>query len=168
LESFKSGHWLMKNVVGNWEIAPVYTYQTGTLATVQSGVDSNLNGDTARDRTIVNPSGTLATGSGTTPLMNSAGQTAAYLVNNPNAGHIQAPEGTIATGGRDTEHLRPIDDLSISSNIRQYTGGCLTDVTPAGVSASGLPATRVTSGNVLNFLNADVAHVPESDARVFE
>ena len=41
--SFKSGNWLMKNIVGNWEIAPVYTYQTGTWATVQSAVvDSNF------------------------------------------------------------------------------------------------------------------------------
>jgi Carboxypeptidase regulatory-like domain len=171
---FKHGNWLMKNLVGNWQIAPVYTYQTGTLATVQSGVDSNLNGDTAGDRAIVNPSGTMATGSGTTPLMNSAGQTVAYLVTNPNAQYVQTPEGAIATGGRNTEHLRPIDDVDLSFgksfsfgesrrlefsarfvnifNHPQYTGGYLSDVTPAGVSASGLPATSVTSGNVHNFL----------------
>ena len=74
---FKTGNWVMKNIIGNWEIAPVYTYQTGTLATVQSGVDSNLNGDSAGDRTIVNPSGNNNIGSGTTALTNSAGQTVA-------------------------------------------------------------------------------------------
>ncbi len=171
---FKKGNWLMKNIVGNWEIAPVYTYQTGTLATVQSGLDSNLNGDTAGDRAIVNPSGTIATGSGTTPLMNSNGNTVAYLVTNPNAQYVQTPKGALATGGRNTEHLNPINDIDLSFaknfafgenrklqfsarfvnifNHPQYTGGYLTDVTPAGVAASGLPATSVTSGDVHNFL----------------
>ena len=46
----KSASWFMKNLVGNWEFAPIYTYQTGTLFTVQSGVDNNLNGDSAGDR----------------------------------------------------------------------------------------------------------------------
>ena len=32
-----SKNWLLKNVVGNWEIAPIYTYQTGNWFTVQSG-----------------------------------------------------------------------------------------------------------------------------------
>ncbi len=32
-------NWYMRNLVGNWDISPIYTYQTGTLATVQSGVD---------------------------------------------------------------------------------------------------------------------------------
>ncbi len=99
---FKNGNWIMKNIVGNWEMAPVYTYQTGTLATVQSGVDSNLNGDSAGDRTIVNPSGNPNIGSGTTPLTNSAGQTVAFLVTNPSAGYVATPKGTLATGGRNT------------------------------------------------------------------
>lgn len=171
---FKHGHWFMKNVVGNWELAPVYTYQTGTWATVQSGADSNLNGDTAGDRTFVNPSGSPAVGSDATPLTNSAGQTVAYLATNPNARYIVAPRGTAPTGGRNTAMLRPIDDIDLMAgksfafgetrrleftarfvnvlNHPQYTGGYLTDVTPAGTSASGLPATSVTSGNVHNFL----------------
>jgi hypothetical protein len=170
---FKSGKWLMKNIVGNWQIAPVYTYQTGTLATIQSGVDSNLNGDTAGDRTFVNPAGNANIGSGATALMNSSGQTVAYLATNPNAGYIVAPQGTLPTGGRNTAQLRPTDDLDLSFaksfsvregkklefsarfvnilNHPQYTGGYLSDVTPAGVSAAGLPATSVTSGNVHNY-----------------
>jgi len=47
----------MKNLVGNWEFSPIYTYQTGTYFTVQSNIDSNLNGDTASDRAIFNPNG---------------------------------------------------------------------------------------------------------------
>jgi hypothetical protein len=36
-------------------------------------------------------------------------------------------------------------------NRPQYAGGYLSDATPAGVSAPGLPGTSVTSGNVRNF-----------------
>ena len=64
---FKHSNWLLKNVVGNWEFAPIYTYQTGTLYTVQSGTDSNLNGDSAGDRAIYNPGGNPSIGTGTTP-----------------------------------------------------------------------------------------------------
>jgi hypothetical protein len=84
-----------------------------------------------------------------------------------------APQGTLPTGGRNTAQLRPTDDLDLSFaksfsvregkklefsarfvnilNHPQYTGGYLSDVTPAGVSAAGLPATSVTSGNVHNY-----------------
>ena len=106
--------------------------------------------------------------------MNSGGQTVAYLANNPNAQYIVAPQGTIPTVGRNTEHLRPINnvDFTFGKNFNigetrqlqfsgrfinlfnhpQYTGGFLSDVTPAGTTASGLPVTSVTSGNVHNFL----------------
>ena len=163
----RTGIGSLKNVVGNWELAPVYTYQTGTLATIQSGVDSNLNGDSAGDRAIVNPSGNPNIGSGVTPLTNSAGQTVAFLVTNPNAGYVATPKGALATGGRNTGHLRPIQDVDMTFgkafnlghegrfklqlqgrfinifNHPQYTGGLLTDVAPAG---------GVTSTDVHNFL----------------
>ena len=116
---FKNSRWLVKNIVGNWEFAPIYTYQTGTLYDVQSGVDANLNGDSAGDRVFVNKSGEPNVGSGTTALKNSAGQTVAFLVNNPNAGYVAAPKGTLPNGGRNTEHLNPIDDLdmTVAKNI---------------------------------------------------
>ncbi len=116
--------------------------------------------------TIVNPSGNPAIGSGTTALKNSlTGQTVGYLINNPAAGYIVAPKGTIANGGRNTEHLNPIDDIDVSLaksinfgerykvqfsaratnvfNHPQYTGGLLNDV--------GLP-TGLTQTNVHNAL----------------
>ncbi len=40
----------MKNIVGNWQFSPIYTFQSPEYATVQTGVDSNLNGDSAPDR----------------------------------------------------------------------------------------------------------------------
>jgi hypothetical protein len=61
---FKGSNWLMKNLVGNWTICGTYTYESPELATIQSGVDSNLNGDTASDRTIINPAGQSNAGSG--------------------------------------------------------------------------------------------------------
>ncbi len=160
-------NWFVRNILGNWDIAPIYTYQSGTLATAQSGVDSNLNGDTAGDRTIVNPAGNPALGSGVSPLANTAGQTVAYLATNPGAGYILAPKGTLANGGRNTLQLPPIDDIDLSLikkfsitertklqfglrvtnifNHPQYTGGFLNDVAPA-------LSQNVTNANVHNAL----------------
>jgi hypothetical protein len=158
LPYFKHSGWLLKNLVGNWEFAPIYTYQTGTLYTVQSGVDSNLNGDSAPDRAIVNPNGGNPNiGSGTTALTNSAGQTVAYLVNNPSALYVATPQGALATAGRNTGMLEPIDDIDLFVakrftykehtgiefsarffnvlNHSQYTGGYLNDVAPNGATS---------------------------------
>ena len=55
LPFFKNGNWFMKNIVGNWGFSPIYTYESPQWATVQSGLDANLNGDSAGDRTILNP-----------------------------------------------------------------------------------------------------------------
>lgn len=68
---FKNGNAFLKNSLGNWEIAPIYTYQSGQWATAQDGVDANLNGDEAGDRTITNPAGSGLTGSGIAPLCTS-------------------------------------------------------------------------------------------------
>ncbi len=72
LPYFKNGSWLMKNVVGNWQFSPVYTYESGEWVTVQARRDANLNGDGAPDRAIVNPGGVPGTGNGSprvyTPL----------------------------------------------------------------------------------------------------
>jgi hypothetical protein len=68
---FKNSNRFLRNTIGNWEIAPVYTYQSGQWVTAQSGIDSNLNGDSAGDRTILNASGTKGTGTGSSPLCRS-------------------------------------------------------------------------------------------------
>lgn len=153
---FKHSNWFLKNLVGNWEFAPIYTYQTGTLYTVQSATDSNLNGDTASDRAVFNPNGNPNVGSSTTPLTNSAGQVVAYVASNPNAGYILAPKGTIANAGRNTGMLEPIDNIDLFAakrfsfrerfnfeisarffnvlNHSQYTGGYLSDVSSLGAT----------------------------------
>lgn len=151
---FKDRGWLLKNVIGNWEVAPVYIFQSGQLATAQSAVDSNLNGDSASDRVMVNPAGNMAIGSSAAPLLNSAGQTVAFVATNPNAGYILAPEGTLPNAGRNTLQLPPIDDIDLTVmkrftiterarieisarafnifNHPQYVGGYLNDVYPYG------------------------------------
>ncbi len=65
LPYFKHSNWLVKNIAGNWEASPIYTYESPAYATVLSGVNSNMNGDSSIiDRPIVNPNGVKGTGSG--------------------------------------------------------------------------------------------------------
>lgn len=115
LPFFKNGNWLMRNIVGNWGFSPVYTYESPQWATVQSATDSNLNGDSAGDRAILNPGGVKGTGSGVTPLLNTAGDTVGYLANNPNAQYIVAGAGALATSGRNTLPTQPTNDFSLAT-----------------------------------------------------
>lgn len=162
---FKQSNWFLKNLVGNWEVDPIYTYQTGNWATVQSNIDSNLNGDSYGDRGVVNPFGTAGVGSGVTPLLNSAAQTVGYLADNPNAQYVVAGPGVYPNAARNTMQLPPIDDIDITAikrfnitervkfefqaqalnllNHPQYVGGYLNDVTPIGY----------TGNDVREFLN---------------
>jgi len=112
-QPFKSSGWTMKNLVGNWSFTPVYTYESPEWVTVQSNLDSNLNIDSAGDRAILNPSGVPGTGSGVTPLTNSAGDTVAYLAKNPSAQYITAGLGALATQGRNTLASRPTNNMDL-------------------------------------------------------
>ena len=115
-----SSNFLMKNLVGNWVITPVYTYESPEYATVLSGVNSNLNGDngSAIDRTIINKFGVKGTGSGVTAVTNGSGDTIRYTANNPNAYYIQAGLGTLPNSQRNTLPIRPIDDLDLGLDKR--------------------------------------------------
>jgi hypothetical protein len=116
---FRSSNWLMKNIVGNWGFSPVYTYESPEWADVQSANDANLNGDSAGDRAIFNPSGVPGTGSSVTALKNTAGAIVAYLANNPSAQYIAAGSGALATAGRNTLATNPTNnfDLAVFKNI---------------------------------------------------
>lgn len=123
---FQGRSWLLKNVVGNWNISGTYTYQSPEFATVQSGIDANLNGDTL-DRSIINPAGNFATGSSvvgytatgqTVPLSTSCAtgapckQIVAYVATNPNARFITAGLGALANAGRNQlplDHINNVD-----------------------------------------------------------
>jgi len=131
---FQNGNWVMKNLVGNWKFSATYTYQSPEYATVQSGVDSNQNGD-ALDRAIVNPAGATNVGSGVTPYNTSGqsllslkspgcagfktlaacqGTTVAYVANNSNARYIVAGLGALSNGGRNTLPFDPINNIDAS------------------------------------------------------
>jgi len=131
---FQNGNWMMKNVVGNWNISGTYTFQSPEYATVQSGVDSNLNGDSAGDRAIINPAGAANLGSGVTAY-NAAGQAvpktlgvapnlvpnpviAAYVANNPNARYIVADLGARSTSGRNTFPLGRTNNFDVALTKR--------------------------------------------------
>jgi hypothetical protein len=69
---FKHSSWLLRNLVGNLEMAPVYTFQSPQPVTVQSSIDSNLNGDSAADRVFVNPTGNKNVGTTVVPVLSAA------------------------------------------------------------------------------------------------
>ncbi|HEX4748991.1 MAG TPA: TonB-dependent receptor [Bryobacteraceae bacterium] len=121
----QNSNWFMKNIIGNWEVAPIYTYESPEYYTVQSGVDSNLNGDSATDRTVVNPTSTNGAGtavygltaSGQTIALSTAKTDAnvvAWVAKNPSAQYVQAGFGALATAGRNTQATRPIDNIDVS------------------------------------------------------
>jgi hypothetical protein len=135
LPYFKNGKWVEKNLLGNWEIAPVYTYESPEYFTVLSGVNSNLNGEGGGiDRTIYNPSGTKHTGTGTNALYDSnrAGlcgldkdgnsiatcnaNLVAYLAINPNAQYIEANLGTLPTTKRNSEPTLPTNNFDATAS----------------------------------------------------
>jgi Carboxypeptidase regulatory-like domain len=127
---FKNSNAFLRNTLGGWEVAPIYTYQSGQWVTAQSGIDSNLNGDSAGDRTILNPNGVKGTGTGVIPLCTSAvaacpatvtdanaspAGVVGYLATNPNAQYIEAGYGALANVGRSTLQLKPINDVDLSA-----------------------------------------------------
>jgi hypothetical protein len=135
---FQNGNWLMKNVVGNWNVSGTYTFQSPEFATVQDGIDANLNGDATGDRTIVNPAGAANVGSSVINL-NAQGQvlakgtpgcaafaqttagiatcqlgTVAYVASNPGARYITAGLGALANGGRNSFPLGRINNIDFA------------------------------------------------------
>jgi len=131
---FKQSSWLLKNLAGNWEVAPIYTYESPEYYTVLSGVNSNLNGDsTAIDRTIFNAKGVKGTGSDVKPLYDSnrsglcaapattcTANLVAYQAVNPNAEYITAAAGTIPTSARNTQPILPIDNFDATA-IKRFS-----------------------------------------------
>lgn len=110
--------WVKRNVLGNYEIAPVFTWESGQWGSVQSGDDANLNADAAPDRAIFNPSGLSRTGSDVVGLVATTGPNAgnivAYQAVNPNAQYIIAQMGALATSSRNTFATAPINNWDVT------------------------------------------------------
>jgi len=130
LPYFKQGSWLERNMLGNWQLEPMYTFQSGQWVTGQDALDANLNGDSWTDRPIWNASGVPGTGSGVIPLCNSTVTTCpatvsaaaanpvgvvAYLATNPTAQYIRAGYGALANVGRNTLQLPPINNIDMAA-----------------------------------------------------
>jgi Carboxypeptidase regulatory-like domain len=130
---FKHSNWMMKNLVGNWEVSPIYVYESPEYATTLSGVNSNLNGDsgTAIDRPVVNANGVKGTASGVSPVYSStlsglctapattcSANLVGYVAKNPDAYYIQAAAGTLPNAARNTLPIRPIDDIDMAASKR--------------------------------------------------
>jgi hypothetical protein len=180
---------MKRNVLGNYEVAPVYTWESGQWGTVQSGLDSNLNSDGAPDRAIVNPHGVRGTGSDTSELVATAGPNAgnivAYQAVNPNAQYIVSNYGTLPFSSRNTLSTPPINnfDMSVSKHIAlteryrvdflfqalnllnhpQYTTGSLNDV-GGNFGITGQGQRNYFIPNAPNFNNAKQSFA--SNARV--
>jgi hypothetical protein len=134
LQLFKhSDSFVKKNIIGNWTIAPIYTYESPEYATALSNLNSNLNGDVSIiDRTIINPNGVKGTPSTVSPQYASnipcpAGSdnpsqcpenTVGYVADNPNAYYIQAGLGTLPTGARNTLPTSPINNWDVAAYKR--------------------------------------------------
>jgi hypothetical protein len=117
----------VRTVAGGWSLAGTYIAEAGEKATVLSGIDSNLNGDSAGDRAIRNPNGIRGTGSTVTSLCRiaacgtvGAGPVVAYLADNPTAEYIRTGLGAISNSARNTLQLPGINnlDFSIFKNFR--------------------------------------------------
>ena len=170
---FKHSNWVERNVIGNWEIAPVYTFQTGEWATVESNQDVNRNGDAAGDRVILNPNATTkGTGTDVTPLTNSSGGVVAYLADDPTAQYIRAGLGARATVGRNTLLTDPINNLDLTAvkrisvterfkvelnanafnvfNHPQFVPGSLNDIASIGYTQTGVSSYLQPGSSVFN------------------
>ncbi len=118
LPFFKNSNFFLKNLVGNWELGPTYTFQSPQYTTPQSITDSNLNNDAASDRVFINPNGIKGTGTGVVSLVNTA---------------VSCPSGTSTTGvANGTSSVV----TSCAANTIGYTAGAITG---SGASATFVP-----------------------------
>jgi len=139
----KADNRFVRTLLGGFNFAGTFTFESGEKAVVRSGIDSNQNGDAAGDRTIINPSGARNTFSKVcaigsdgqcihvdpdtgqlvlvggvitnAPATTSArSATFGYLALNPNAQYIQAGLVAHTNAGRNTLQLPGIRNVDFS------------------------------------------------------
>src|SRR5271168_1153550 len=86
----------VKALVNGFQLGSVFLVQSGQPVTLQPGIDSNGNGDTAGDRVVINPNGVGLTGSDVFAVCELPGGTTAFSNGGPGAFNI--PTG-VANGG---------------------------------------------------------------------
>jgi outer membrane receptor protein involved in Fe transport len=122
---------IVRGALNGWQWSGSFLYQTGQPVTIQSGVDSNGNGDTAGDRVVLNPAGTegvgslvtavcrnVATGATSVSSACAPANTVGYVANNSSAKYIQAASGTISNLGRNTYRSPPLNvwNMALAKN----------------------------------------------------
>ena len=96
---FKSENPFINALVGGWEVTGIFQIQSGQLVDIQSGIDSNRNGDNAGDRAILNPNGNRNIGSGVVGLTLVGGVVTPVAVGGtPNANVRAYIPGTLVGG----------------------------------------------------------------------
>ena len=117
--NMQTGNRFLGGLVHNWEWSGTYLAQSGQPVTPLSDDDANANGDTAGDRTIINPAGVGLTATtvqqvcndgagGATRIITSTSAACAtstvvgYVAVNPAARFVQAGVGALANAGRNT------------------------------------------------------------------
>jgi hypothetical protein len=183
---FKHANGFVRNVIGNWQFSPVYTYETGEWGSLQSGRDVNLDVDNAGDRVFFNPTGVPGTGTDVTALKNASGDTVGYVANDPNAMYVRLKAGALSNLGRNTLSTPPINNLDFSVIKRisfgeryAFEGGAQAfnlfnhpQYVPGNINQ--VNSTGVTSNTVKNFLipGTDVFNRPDqvfrSNARTMQ
>jgi len=128
----KSSNVFARNIIGNWTLSGTYILESPQMATVQSAIDSNLNGDSAGDRAIVNINGRPGTGSGVNGLSRTgsilpAGDAGivAYVAKDSTAQYVVAGLGALTNAGRQTIPSGRINnwDLQIKKQFTWRDGG---------------------------------------------
>jgi len=175
LPFFKNSSWAVKNLVGNWQFSPIYTYQSPEYATVQSNADANLNGDSAPDRAVINTAGDPGVSSLVTPLTstrNGKKYTVAYLSMDPSAYYVQAAAGALANAPRNTLGTPNINnwDFAVMKRVNlterqtltfqfqafnifnhaQYAPGVISDVESFGQASSTVRGALLTGSPTFN------------------
>jgi len=121
IPNLQTEHAFVKALAHGWEWGGTYLAESGQPVTPLSGIDSNANGDSAGDRTIINPAGVGLTGSTVNFVCNAGAGGATsivtdpatcgsgddsniigYVAANPTARFIQAGVGAKANAGRNT------------------------------------------------------------------
>ena len=110
-----NGHSVTQRTLNGWTLSGSYLFQSGQPITIQSGWDSNGNGDADTDRAILNPAGIEGVGSlvnrvcrdattGATSINPTctSQNTVGYVAANPSAKYVQAGAGAVAGLGRNT------------------------------------------------------------------
>ena len=112
-------NWLLRNIVGNWNVSPIYTYESPEYSTVLGGSNGLITGDGAYvGRTVINPAGVKGTGSTVSAVLNGNGDTIGYTADNPNAYYIQAAPGALPNSSRNTLAGRPTDNIDVAAYKR--------------------------------------------------